>query len=43
MPRQTLTHATGVVRRHRKEIGSKGRALPPGLQCVRSMRLCQLY
>ncbi|WP_281181554.1 hypothetical protein [Actinomadura latina] len=42
MSRQTLAYATGVVRRRRKKIGSQGRALPPGPQCVRSMGLCQL-
>ncbi|GAA4302631.1 hypothetical protein BJY14_002508 [Actinomadura luteofluorescens] len=42
LPRQTLTYATGVVRRHRKKIGNKVRASPPGPKCVRSMRLCQL-
>lgn len=29
LSRQTLTYATGVVRRHRRAIGSKGRRLPP--------------
>jgi hypothetical protein len=31
---QTLTYATGVIRRHRTSIGSRGRALPPGLQAL---------
>jgi hypothetical protein len=37
LSRQTLTYATGVVRRHRKKIGSKGRALPPGLQALMTL------
>lgn len=42
LPRQTLTYATGVVRRHRKKIGNKVQASPHSPKCVRSMRLCQL-
>lgn len=34
LSRQTLAYATGVLRRHRKEIGSKGRALPLALQVL---------
>ncbi|TDD28766.1 hypothetical protein E1287_32175 [Actinomadura sp. KC06] len=34
LSRQTLTYATGVIRRHRASIGSKGRALPPGAQAL---------
>jgi hypothetical protein len=34
LSRQTLAYATGVIRRHRKAIGSKGRALPPGAQAL---------
>jgi len=34
LSRQTLTYTTGVIRRHRKTIGSKGRALPPGTQAL---------
>lgn len=36
LSRQPLTYATGVFRRHRKKTGSKGRALPPGLQVLAS-------
>lgn len=34
LSRQTLAYTTGVIRRHRKAIGSKGRALPPGAQAL---------
>jgi len=34
LSRQTLNYTTGVVRRHRKGIGSKGRALTPGMQAL---------
>jgi hypothetical protein len=34
LSRQTLEYATGVVRRHRRNIGSKGRALTPGNQAL---------
>lgn len=34
LSRRTLEYATGVVRRHRKAIGSKGRALNPGAQAL---------
>jgi hypothetical protein len=34
LSRQTLAYATGLIRRHRKAIGSKGRALPPGAQAL---------
>jgi hypothetical protein len=34
LSRQTLTYATGLIRRHRTTIGSKGRALPPGLRAL---------
>ncbi|MFF5260924.1 transposase family protein [Actinomadura viridis] len=37
LSRQTLTYATGVIRRHRKTIGSKGRALPPGTQALMTL------
>jgi hypothetical protein len=37
LSRQTLTYATGVVRRHRKVIGSKGRALPAGMQALMTL------
>ena len=37
LSRQTLAYATGVVRRHRKKIGSKGRALPPSLQALMTL------
>jgi hypothetical protein len=37
LSRRTLTYATGVVRQHRKTIGSKGRALPPGLQALMTL------
>jgi hypothetical protein len=30
LSRSTLQYATGVVRRHRKTIGSRGRVLTPG-------------
>lgn len=34
LSRQTLDYATGVIRRHRKIIGSKGRVLNPGVQAL---------
>jgi hypothetical protein len=34
LSRQTLNYVTGVVRRHRRGIGSKGRALTPGMQAL---------
>jgi len=34
LSRQTLAYAAGVVGRHRKGIGSKGRALTPGMQAL---------
>ncbi|MFF5264317.1 transposase family protein [Actinomadura viridis] len=37
LSRRTLTYATGVIRRHRKTIGSKGRALPPGTQALMTL------
>lgn len=30
----TLNYVTGVVRRHRTSLGSKGRALTPGMQAL---------
>jgi hypothetical protein len=37
LSRRTLAYATGVVRRHRAAIGSKGRALPPGTQALMTL------
>jgi len=34
LSRRTLDYAAGVIRRHRKAIGSKGRALPAGAQAL---------
>ncbi|MFC5187270.1 transposase family protein [Actinomadura harenae] len=34
LSRQTLNYTTGVVRRHRTSIGSRGRALTPGAQAL---------
>ncbi|MEV5576824.1 transposase family protein [Spirillospora sp. NPDC052269] len=34
LSRQTLNYATGVVRRHRTKIGSRGRVLSPGTQAL---------
>jgi hypothetical protein len=34
LSRQTLTYATGLIRRHRQAIGSKGRVLPPSSQAL---------
>ncbi|MFD0857028.1 transposase family protein [Actinomadura adrarensis] len=34
LSRQTLTYTTGLIRRHRKTAGSKGRALPPVAQAL---------
>ncbi|WP_026416390.1 IS5/IS1182 family transposase [Actinomadura oligospora] len=34
LSRQTLNYTTGVVRRHRASIGSRGRALTPGAQAL---------
>jgi hypothetical protein len=33
----TLEYVTGLVRRHRKKLGSKGRALPPGAQALMTL------
>ena len=33
-PRQTLTYAAGVIRRHRRQIGSCWRKLNPGQQAL---------
>jgi hypothetical protein len=30
LSRQTLTYVTGIIRRHRAQIGSPWRKLPPG-------------
>lgn len=35
--RQTLHYMTGVVGRHRKQTGSKGRALTAGLQALMTL------
>jgi hypothetical protein len=32
-----LEYVTGLVRRHRKSVGSKGRALPPGKQALMTL------
>lgn len=37
LSRQTLQYVTGVVGRHRKQTGSKGRALPPGTQALMTL------
>nr|BFE31179.1 transposase family protein [Actinomadura rugatobispora] len=37
LSRRTLAYATGVVRRHRRAIGSRGRALPPGTQALMTL------
>jgi hypothetical protein len=37
LSRQTLAYATGVVRRHRRAIGSKGRSLSPGMQALMTL------
>ncbi len=37
LSRQTLAYATGVVRRHRQALGSKGRRLPPGMQALMTL------
>ncbi|WP_149262219.1 hypothetical protein [Actinomadura sp. K4S16] len=37
LSRRTLTYATGVVRRHRQAIGSKGRRLPAGMQALMTL------
>jgi hypothetical protein len=37
LSRQTLQYVTGVVGRHRKQVGSKGRALPPGMQALMTL------
>lgn len=34
LSRQTLTHVIGIVGRHRKQTGSKGRALTAGMQAL---------
>lgn len=34
LSRQTLTHVTGIVGRHHKQTGSKGRALTAGMQAL---------
>lgn len=34
LSRRTLTYTAGVLRRHRRGIGSKGRALTPGMQAL---------
>lgn len=40
LSRQTLTYATGVVRRHRQAIGSKGRCPLPGVQALMTWSTC---
>ena len=37
LSRSTLEYVTGLVRRHRKNLGSKGRALPPGAQALMTL------
>lgn len=37
LSRSTLEYVTGVVRRHRRSIASKGRALPPGAQALMTL------
>jgi len=37
LSRQTLGYVTGIVRRHRRAIASKGRALPPGMQALMTL------
>ncbi|MFG1856079.1 transposase family protein [Actinomadura geliboluensis] len=37
LSRRTLTYATGVIRRHRQALGSKGRRLPPGMQALMTL------
>lgn len=37
LSRRTLAYATGVVCRHRRAIGSKGRCLPPGMQALMTL------
>lgn len=37
LSRRTLAYTTGVVRRHRQAIGSKGRCLPPGVQALMTL------
>ncbi|TDD77926.1 transposase family protein [Actinomadura darangshiensis] len=37
LSRQTLQYVTGVVGRHRKQSGSKGRALPAGMQALMTL------
>jgi hypothetical protein len=34
LSRRTLEYATGVVRRHRRQVGSRRRILPPGAQAL---------
>ncbi len=34
LSRRTLEYATGVVRRHRRQVGGQGRVLPPGAQAL---------
>jgi hypothetical protein len=46
LSRQTLTYTAGVIRRHRKHIGSPWRKLNPAQQallvlaCLRKLRCC---
>ena len=37
LSRSTLEYVSGVLRRHRKEIGSKGRALTAGQQALMTL------
>jgi hypothetical protein len=37
LSRSTLNYVTGLVRRHRRSISSKGRALPPGQQALMTL------
>ncbi|MFD0533336.1 transposase family protein [Actinomadura luteofluorescens] len=37
LSRRTLAYATGVVRRHRQALGSRGRCLPPGMQALMTL------
>ena len=37
LSRSTLNYLSGVLRRHRKQIGSKNRALTPGQQALMTL------
>ncbi len=37
LSRSTLNYVAGLVRRHRRSISSKGRALPPGQQALMTL------